>query len=39
LGKSFSTSPPTLHPEVTSRAGLEVLEQPLKGRGSFTHHF
>lgn len=39
LGKSFSTSPPTLHPEVTSRAGLEVLEQPLKGMGSFTHHF
>lgn len=39
LGKGFSTSPPTLHPEVTSRAGLEALEEPLKGRGSFTDHF
>lgn len=39
LGKSFSTPPPTLCPEVTSRAGLEVLEEHLKGRGFCTHHF
>ncbi|XP_032755093.1 coiled-coil domain-containing protein 116 [Rattus rattus] len=36
---NFSTSPPTLCPEVSSRAGLEVLEGHLKGRGCLTHHF
>lgn len=39
LGNSFSTSPPLLCPEVSSRAGLQVLEEHLKGRGSFIHHF
>lgn len=39
LGESFSTSPLSLCPEVSSRAGLEVLEEHLKGRGSFIHHF
>lgn len=39
LGKRFSTSPPILCPEASSRAGPEVLEEHFKGRGPFAHHF
>nr|XP_021501607.1 coiled-coil domain-containing protein 116 isoform X2 [Meriones unguiculatus] len=34
----FSTSPFPLCPEVTSRVGLEVQVEHLKGKGSFSHH-